>query len=628
MKVKDILKNGYLLLDGGMGTYYSQLKHASGRDVEKASLTEPDLIRGIHTEYLEAGSRAIQTNTFAANRVNYAGQEPMRKNNTLFQNNAEQCVEEIITASWNLAAAAAEPFDAAVFADIGPISHLNETVDPAEELIFVADRFLALGAENFLFETQSNTDGLKAAAEHIKALCPEAFIITSFAVQADGFTREGIYAQELIHAMKACPAVDAIGFNCVSGARHMLELVQELDTEGITLSCMPNAGYPTILNNRTFYEGDPVYFASQLAQLRSLGAVILGGCCGTTPVHIELAGKVLEEGLAEGADESTLARIRSKSCKKPEQNAGGGVVQNAGEQIREMSDSPFYAKLLRGEKVVAVELDPPSDVTLTKFMSGAWELKGAGADILTVADCPIGRARMDASLLVCKIRRELNMDAIPHMTCRDRNLNATKALLLGLYAEGVRNVLLVTGDPIPTADRDEVKTVFQFNSRKLASFVTTLGKQQLPGPFHLFGALNVNARNFDVQLKLAKEKLESGMVGFLTQPVLTEEAFENLKRARKELPNAYILGGIIPVTSAKNGRFMNSEVNGINVDEKVIEMYDGLKRKEAEDLAVEISTEVAKRIAEEVDGYYIITPFQRTGLVSRILKKLKENEDL
>lgn len=613
MTAREILKKGYLLLDGGMGTYYSQLKRASGRDVEQASLMEPDLIRGIHTEYLEAGSHAIQTNTFAVNRINYAGQGA-----------AEADAEEVINASWKLATEAAAPFNAAVFADIGPINTQSEDISAADELIWVADRFLALGAVNFLFETQSNTEGLAETALHIKTVCPEAFIITSFAVQADGFTREGVYAQALIDTMKVCPAVDAIGFNCVSGARHMMELVQELDTEGVSLSIMPNAGYPTILNNRTFYEGDPVYFAGQLAELHSLGAVILGGCCGTTPVHIELAKKALEEGLADGAGESALAKIRSKGRKTAKNSAESEEQNKTQRQLREMADSPFYAKLLRGEKVVAVELDPPSDVTLTKFMSGAWELKGAGADILTVADCPIGRARMDASLLVCKIRRELNMDAIPHMTCRDRNLNATKALLLGLYAEGVRNVLLVTGDPIPTVDRDEVKTVFQFNSRKLASFVTTLGKQQLPGQFHLFGALNVNARNFDVQLKLAKEKLENGMVGFLTQPILTEEAFVNLKRARKELPNAYILGGIIPVTSAKNGRFMNSEVNGINVDEKVVEMYEGLKRKEAEDLAVEISTEVAKRIAPEVDGYYIITPFQRTGLVSRIIKKMQD----
>ena len=200
------------------------------------------------------------------------------------------------------------------------------------------------------------------------------------------------------------------------------------------------------------------------------------------------------------------------------------------------------------------------------------------------------------------------MDALPHMTCRDRNLNATKALLMGMHAEGIRNILLVTGDPIPTAERDEVKSVYQFNSRKLASFVSSLGQSVLPSPFHLFGALNVNALNFDVQLRLAKGKLERGIIGFLTQPILT----------------AYILGGIIPVVSAKNARFMDSEINGIRVDETITQMYEGKNRAEGEELAVTISAEIAKRIAPYVDGYYLMTPFQRTALICRILEKIKE----
>ena len=255
-------------------------------------------------------------------------------------------------------------------------------------------------------------------------------------------------------------------------------------------------------------------------------------------------------------------------------------------------------------------------------MAGATKLRDAGVDILTIADCPIARARMDSSLLACKVRRELELDVIPHMTCRDRNLNATKALLLGLYAESVRNVLLVTGDPIPTAERDEVKSVYQFNSRKLTAFVSELGRQTLPGGFHIFGALNVNARNFDVQLKLAKEKVSKGMVGFLTQPVLTDTAVQNLKRAKEEL-DAYILGGLIPIISERNARFMDSEVNGISVSPEIIRQYEGKDRAQSEDLAVEITVRIAKEIEPFVDGYYIVTPFNRTSLIERILNNLK-----
>lgn len=589
MDLRDYLKQNLLLFDGGMGTYFSARNHSVGSGCELANLSQPELIADIHREYLEAGCKAVKTNTFAVNRV-------------IFQGN-EELVEKTIAAGWQLAAEAAAKYDAFVFADIGPISGLPETMDIREEYQYVVDCFLQHGAKNFLFETNANAEGLKEAAEYIKSKVPDAYIITTFAIQPDGFSRDGSFAANLLNEMKSCAAADAIGFNCVCGARHMLELVQGLDHSDITLALMPNAGYPVVINNRSFYEGDPEYFAAQLKEMAKEGAVILGGCCGTTPVHIAQAREAL------------IGHTRSIPKARKKQHT---------EAADTLQDSLFWEKLQKGKKVVAVELDPPADVNLSKFMNGAWMLKGANVDIITIADCPIARARMDSSLLACKIRRELNLDALPHMTCRDRNLNATKALLMGLYAEGVRNLLLVTGDPIPTAERDEVKSVYQFNSRKLAAFVSGLGQTVLPTPFHLFGALNVNALNFDVQLRLAKAKLEKGMIGFLTQPILTPEAFENLKRAREEL-DGYILGGIIPVVSARNARFMDSEINGIRVDEKITELYEGKNRVEGEDLAVEISTEIAKQIAPYVDGYYLMTPFQRTGLICRILEQMDKN---
>lgn len=586
MDLRDYLKHNLLLFDGGMGTYFSARSHRVGSGCELASLSQPELIADIHREYLEAGCKAIKTNTFAVNRVCFQGNEEL--------------VQKTIDASWTLATETAENYDAFVFADIGPITGLPETMNICEEYQYVIDCFLQHGAKNFLFETNANADGLKEAATYIKAKAPDAYVITSFAIQPDGFSRDGSFAANLLEEMKRCTAVDAIGFNCICGARHMLELVQELDHSDMTLALMPNAGYPVVINNRSFYEGDPEYFAAQLQEMAKEGAGILGGCCGTTPVHIARVAEALS-----GYSRS-IPKIRKKQRAEAEDT---------------LQDSRFWEKLQKGKKVIAVELDPPADANLSKFMNGAWMLKGANVDIITIADCPIARARVDSSLLACKIRRELNLDALPHMTCRDRNLNATKALLMGLYAEGIRNVLLITGDPIPTAERDEVKSVYQFNSRKLAAFVSGLGRTVLPGSFHLFGALNVNARNFDVQLRLAKEKLEKGMVGFLTQPILTPEAFENLKQARQEL-DGYILGGIIPVISARNARFMDSEINGIRVDEKITALYEGKDRAESEALAVEISTEVARQIAPYVDGYYLMTPFQRTGLICRILEEM------
>ena len=585
--IREYLKNNILLFDGAMGTYLTSKDRTYRNAPEAANIEKPDLIRDIHTEYLQAGSMAITTNTFGANRQNFP----------------DDC-DAIIEKGYRLAEEAASKYNAFVFADIGPMDigaiELPEDVDESEhEYIRIAGRFLEMGASNFLFETQSIPDGIPEAARFIKEKNPDAFIIASFAVLPDGFTRDGVFASQLAEIVGSCPFIDAFGMNCIQDAVHMKEMASRLELNGKFLSLMPNAGYPTVLSHRVFYEGDPAFYAQSVADMANVGARILGGCCGTTPLHIKMISKCLPRATGTEGKKTVTA-----------------------DETADTVTSHFWQKLISGGKPIAVELDPPENASLSKFMAGATKLRDSGVDILTIADCPIARARMDSSLLACKVRRELELDVIPHMTCRDRNLNATKALLLGLYAESVRNVLLVTGDPIPTAERDEVKSVYQFNSRKLTAFVSELGRQTLPGGFHIFGALNVNARNFDVQLKLAKEKVSKGMVGFLTQPVLTDTAVQNLKRAKEEL-DTYILGGLIPIISERNARFMDSEVNGISVSPEIIRQYEGKDRAQSEDLAVEITVRIAKEIEPFVDGYYIVTPFNRTSLIERILQNLK-----
>lgn len=585
--IRQYLEKNILLFDGAMGTYLTSKDRTYRNAPEAANLEKPELIRDIHMEYLQAGSMAITTNTFGANRQNFP----------------DDC-DRIIERGYRLAEEAASKYNAFVFADIGPMDigaiELPEDVDESEhEYIRIAGRFLELGATNFIFETHSIPDGIPEAARFIKEKNPAAFIIASFAVLPDGFTRDGVFASQLAQIIGECQYIDAFGMNCIQDAVHMKEMASRLELNGKILSLMPNAGYPTVLSHRVFYEGDPAFYAQSVADMANVGARILGGCCGTTPLHIKMISKLLPK--AAGTE---------------------GRKTVAADETADTVTSHFWQKLTTGGRPIAVELDPPENASLAKFMAGATRLRDAGVDILTIADCPIARARMDSSLIACKVRRELELDVIPHMTCRDRNLNATKALLLGLYAESVRNVLLVTGDPIPTAERDEVKSVYQFNSRKLAAFVSELGRQTLPGGFHIFGALNVNARNFDVQLKLAKEKVNKGMVGFLTQPVLTDTAVQNLKRAKEEL-DAYILGGLIPIISERNARFMDSEVNGISVSPEIIRQYVGKDRAQSEELAVEITTRIAKEIEPYVDGYYIVTPFNRTSLIERILKQLR-----
>ena len=588
LDVRKLLTRRPLLFDGGMGTYY---KAKPGQECEQANLTDPEGILAVHRAYLAAGADAIKTNTFSLPRL-AAAQQPGW--------------EQLADAGWQLAAKAAGETGAAVFADLGPAPDTENL--PAEQVyLAVAKRFALLGARNFLFETLSAEGGVLEAIRALKQTVPEAFVLVSFAVLPDGYTREGRYCAELVRRMAQSGVVDAVGLNCVSAPGAMRALVQQLGDAGLPLSVMPNAGYPVVARAQVRYQGKPEYFARELSRLAAEGVRILGGCCGTTPQHIAALRNALD-ALPETLPAAPAA--------KPAAAARPAVE----------TDDAFLRKLRAGQRVIAVELDSPKDADMTAYLEGARRLQTAGADLLTVADCPIARARMDSSLVACRVHRELGLNVLPHMTCRDRNLNATKALLLGLYAEGVREVLAITGDPIPTAERDEVKNVYQFNSRKLAQYIVSLAGEgrEMPSPITVFGALNLNARNFEVELRRAAEKLENGMSGFLTQPVLSAQAVENLKKARETLgERAKILAGILPVVSQRNAIFMENEVNGIHVDEAIIQKFEGLDRAAGEELGLEVSVQAAKAAAPYADGFYLMTPFNRVALMERLIARLR-----
>ena len=577
-----------LLFDGGMGTYY---KAKPGTECEQGNLLDPAGVRKVHREYLAAGAEAIKTNTFGLPRMAAARQPDW---------------QALARAGWKLAAEAAVETGAAVFADLGPAPD-TEAAPAGSIYTAVARCFVEQGAKNFLFETLSSDAGVLEAVQAVKAQVPDAFVLVSFAVLPDGYTREGMYSKDLVRRMTESGIVDAVGFNCVSAPGAMRTLVQQLGRTALPLSVMPNAGYPVVTRTQVKYQGKPEYFAKELARIAVEGVRILGGCCGTTPAHIAALRAALD----------SLPAV---------EKAAPAVQVSTPEAPTVEKDDAFLRKLNAGKKVIAIELDSPKDADLTNYLAGAKRLQAAGADLLTIADCPIARARMDSSLVACRVHRELGLCTLPHMTCRDRNLNATKALLLGLYAEGVREVLAITGDPIPTAERDEVKNVYQFNSRKLAQYIVSLAGEgrEMPSPMTVFGALNLNARNFEVELRRAGEKLENGMSGFLTQPVLSEQAVENLRRTRETLgERAKILAGIMPVVSQRNAIFMENEVNGIHVAEDIMEAFAGLDREQGEALGLEISLKMAREALLYADGFYLMTPFNRVALMERLIARLK-----
>lgn len=583
LTVREYLKENVLLFDGAMGSYFASIHDEPEYPPEYANITAPHTISEIHKRYLMAGAKAIKTNTFS---LTYNKEMSFKK-------------EDIIKEGYKLAKQQADIFNAYVFCDI-TINLVAEKSDLLQWYKSIIDTFLEVGGENFLFETCVSQDLLNELGEYIKEKSPDAFIIASIISGTDGFTRIGKSTQDVL--LDLSDNIDVIGLNCGCGPYHIKEMFKQLDFNKMT-SIMPNASYPTILGERVAYANNPAYFADMMMEIVKEGARIIGGCCGTTPEFISILNNKLE-GLK-------LSEIEDKKINAPIPKVSDKTI----------AKSDFYEKLKSGKKPIAVEWDSPATPDITEYMAKAKILKEAGVDMLTIADCPVARPRMDSSLVACKLKRELDLNAMPHMTCRDRNINACKALLLGLSVEEVNNVLIITGDPIPQEKRQEIKSVYEFNSRMLIHQIETLNQTLFENPFYLYGALNINAVNFDAQLKQAKEKIENGAVAFFTQPVMSERGYNNLKRAKEEL-DVPLVGGIFPPTSYRNIWFLTNEISGFDVAPEISDLYKDKTPDECSKTAVRISTTIAREIKDIVDGFYIITPFTRVDLVTEILKEI------
>lgn len=352
MELRAYLKQGGpLLFDGAMGTCFAALPDRAEERCEQANLDRPEDISAIHRAYLEAGCRAIKTNSFSVGVEMARGEEYL--------------AGQMIEAGCRLALEAARPYDAYVFADIGPAPREKE-MGPGENYRRQIDIFLEHGLTNFLLETLPSDDGVAEAGRYLKERCPEAYLIVSFAVGYDGVTREGRLGAELLRRTASLPEVDGAGFNCVSGPHHLLEYIRGLDLSGVTLSVMPNAGYPTVLGRRVVFQGTTDYFGKKMGQIVQAGASIIGGCCGTTPEHIAKTAEVLK------AQPKAVGAVRLRES----------AVREVSPQINALAD-----KLDSGQRVIAVELDPPADDDLDFFLEGVQALRTAGAD-------EIGRAHV------------------------------------------------------------------------------------------------------------------------------------------------------------------------------------------------------------------------------------------
>lgn len=593
--IKKYLQNNILLSDGAMGTYYSQVTGEAAATPEWANINKPEIIKSIHEEYIQAGAKLIRTNTFCAN--------------TIALNISRNQVKELIVKGYEIAMQAAHGKGVFVAADMGPIPDMTDNkkeTDPElilDEYGFIADVFIEKGANIFVLETLSSTKFLGEITKYIKSKNPEAFILTQFAITVEGYTRKGLSIPSIVEEVKAIPYIDAYGFNCGSGPTHLLQKTKSFDLSEDIISVMPNAGYPQTINGRTVYIHNPEYFSNIMKDVAKLGVKILGGCCGTTPQHIEKIRDSLAELTGEKKKIPAQASIHPFSYTTTHKN-------------------DFYPTLKDKKFPIVVELDPPYDANIEKIMDMAAILKKNGVTAVTVADSPMARTRLNSIMMAAKIKREIGIEVIPHICCRDHNIIGLKSLLLGAYMEGIRNLLVITGDPVPTAEKNSAKSVFHLNSFNLMTFIQQMNNELFSqDPYVLGGALNLNVRNKDAEIARKKRKIASGAQFFLTQPVFSKETIDYLKKL-KDRKKAKILGGIMPIVSYRNALFLDNEIPGISVPSYYIDRFKpDMDRQEAENTGVGIAVELINEIKEHVDGLYLMTPFNRVNMIVRILKE-------
>ena len=592
--ITEYLKNNILICDGAMGTYYSEL---SGNDIsycEFANLNNRDIIKKIHCEYIEAGAKLIRTNTFSANTYDLG---ITRKE-----------LKDIISEGINIAEEAVGNRNVYIGASIGPIrnEYMEENDDEIlEEYKFIVDCFIEKGIDIFIFETFSSYHHLDKISEYIKKKNKNNFILTQFAFKPDGYTRDGVGVDNIFENVKNNKYIDAYGMNCGSGPAHLLELVRKIKiSKGDIVSILPNAGFPEIIHERTVYPNNPIYFARRINDIRMQGAVILGGCCGTNPLYIKEIKKILEK----------------KDFKEVKKNEEISKKIDSSDNV----SNTFKNKLKNNEFVIAVELTAPVDTDVTKLINSADICKKNKIDLVTVPDSPMSRVRADSVLISAKIKREIGIEAMPHVCCRDKNTNAIRSSLIGAHIENIRNVLAITGDPVSDISKVKTKSVFNLNSFKLINLINTMNTDVFFNNGMLIGgALNPNVRNKYVEYERMKKKIECGASFFLTQPIYDEEAMQFIKEI-KEKTNTKILGGILPIVSYRNAVFLNNELPGVNVPECIVNKFkEGMPKEEAQKVGMEIAVDIGRKLKDICDGLYFIVPFNRVDMIMEIVKNIR-----
>ncbi len=605
------------VFDGAMGTMLYAKGVYINRSYDELNLTNPDLVREVHEEYVRAGADIIETNTFGATA------------HKLQQYGLEGSLRLINIAAARIAREAAGD-RALVAGAVGPLGLRIEpygptSFDEAKELFKAqVSALLDGGVDLFILETFSDISEMRQAISAVRELCDLA-IVAQMTIMPDGNTTFGTTPEVFTKRLDEWGA-DVIGLNCGVGPAIVLGGVEKM--RGVTnkkLSAQPNAGLPRDVQGRQFYMCSPEYMAKFAKRLIQSGAKFIGGCCGTTPAHIRLTSDavraasprkqrvVLKEAAAASVEELTPTDIQ---VVPPEER------------------SLWSRKIVEGRFVTSVEVLPPKGCAPKKTLDSIRLLKKAGVDGVNIPDGPRAQTRMSAQATAVLVEREIGIEAVLHYCCRDRNLLGMMSDLLGAAALGLRNLLLITGDPPKMGPYPDATAVFDIDSIGLTNMVNKLnhgldlGNNPIgqPTAFCIGVGVNPGALNLDEEIKRFEWKVEAGAQYAITQPVFdTEQLVEFLRRI--EHVRIPIVAGIWPLVSFRNAEFMHNEVPGVRVTPSIMERMRIASEKSKEagrDEGLKIARESLLEVKDLIQGVQVSAPFGNVRYALEVFDALEE----
>jgi methionine synthase / methylenetetrahydrofolate reductase(NADPH) len=603
------LKQSPVLCDGATGT----LLYAKGifinRCYDELNVSQPDLIRELHHEYMQAGAEIIETNTFGGNSFRLA------------RHSMENRVREINLAGVTLAKEAAKSFDVWVAGSVGP---LGVRIEPLGKTSFEEARaafraqIAALvegGVDLLMLETFGYVEELHQAILAARDVNPKIPVVAHVTIDEDGNCLDGSTPESFTPRIESW-GVDVIGCNCSVGPVAMLDVIERV--RGLTslpLAAQPNAGMPRSVEGRNIYLCSPEYMASYARKFVAAGVRLVGGCCGTTPEHIRVMKSALRVG--EARAKATPSKTQSEAA------------VNAAPAVPMGKRSKLGAKIAAGEFLTMVEIVPPKGTDIHREVEGARFLKSVGVDAINIPDSPRASARMSNQALSLLVQQEVGIEAILHYTCRDRNVLSMQSDLLGAAALGIHNLICITGDPPKMGNYPDATAVFDVDAIGLVNIVHNLnrgldigGNPLGTGTSFVIGVgANPGLPNIDEEIKRFEYKVEAGAECAVTQPVFDLKLLEIFLR-RIEHCKIPVIAGIWPLVSVRNAEFMKNELR-VSVPDSILERMAGAKTPEAaREEGIAIAREMLIAVRDMVQGAQISAPSGRYSAAADVLEAL------